>query len=106
MANPVAEITAPAARAAAPRGEEAAQESILQVRLRTMTWEAAGVLSLEFQSPLGGSLPAFAPGAHIDLHLPDGTLRQYSLCGDSNDLSHYRIAVRSITGGIASQFIH
>ncbi|WP_417840166.1 PDR/VanB family oxidoreductase [Tritonibacter scottomollicae] len=39
-------------------------------------------------------LPPFTPGAHIDLHLPDGTIRQYSLCGDPADKTAYQIAVQ------------
>ena len=51
-------------------------------------------------------LPGFEPGAHIDLHLPNGVMRQYSLCGDHSDTSRYRIAIRSVSGGLSSQFIH
>ena len=38
--------------------------------------------------------------------LPDGTLRQYSLCGDPANTSHYRIGIRAVTGGASSSFIH
>jgi ferredoxin-NADP reductase len=41
----------------------------------------------------GADLPAWAPGAHIDLILGDGLVRQYSLCGDPADLSTYHVAV-------------
>jgi ferredoxin-NADP reductase len=41
----------------------------------------------------GADLPAWAPGAHIDLILGDGLVRQYSLCGDPADLSTYRVGV-------------
>lgn len=39
-------------------------------------------------------LPAFTAGAHVDLHLPDGRIRQYSLCGDPAERRSYRIAIR------------
>lgn len=39
-------------------------------------------------------LPAWQPGAHIDLHLPSGRVRQYSLCGDVADRTSYEIAVQ------------
>ena len=42
----------------------------------------------------GKPLPAFAAGSHIDLHLAPGLVRQYSLCGDIDDTSVYRIAVK------------
>lgn len=74
--------------------------------LRRMTYEAPGVLSLDFEAEDGRELPPFEPGSHIDLHLPDGTIRQYSLCGDPAARGHYRIAVRDVKGGRASRFIH
>ena len=77
-----------------------------QVRVRSMKWEAPGVLSLDLVAPDLAPLPAFEPGSHIDLHLPDGVMRQYSLCGDPGDTSRYRIAIRSVSGGLSSQFIH
>ena len=91
-------ITAPAPQAAAAH--------TFPALLRRMTWEAPGVLSLDFEAEDGGELPAFEPGAHVDLHLPDGTIRQYSLCGDPADRRTYRIAVRDVKGGRASRFVH
>ena len=44
-------------------------------------------------------LPRWFPGAHIDIHLPSGRLRQYSLCGDPGRRDVYRIAVRRIVDG-------
>jgi ferredoxin-NADP reductase/DMSO/TMAO reductase YedYZ heme-binding membrane subunit len=38
-------------------------------------------------------LPAWHPGAHVTLHLPNGLERQYSLCGDPAERSHLDIAV-------------
>jgi len=78
----------------------------MQVRVRAMRWEAPGVLSLDLATPDLAPLPRFEPGSHIDLHLPNGVMRQYSLCGDPEDASHYRIAIRSVSGGLSSQFIH
>jgi len=78
----------------------------LQARVRAMAWEAPGVLSLELAPVDGAALPDFEPGSHIDLHLPNGVMRQYSLCDDPADHSHYRVAIRSVTGGLSSQFIH
>lgn len=55
---------------------------------------AAGVVELTLARPDGSRLPDWAPGAHIDLVLPDGRMRQYSLCGDRWDAHRYRIAVQ------------
>src|SRR5271156_6527979 len=52
-------------------------------------------------------LPPPTPGSHVDLHLPDGRIRQYSLCGDPDDDTVYRIAVkREDDGRGASRWIH
>jgi tetrachlorobenzoquinone reductase len=77
-----------------------------EVLVRAMRWEATGVMSLELAAADGGDLPPFEPGAHIDLHLPGGIVRQYSLFGDPADASCYRIGVRAVSGGVASGFIH
>ena len=103
LAETLEEI-APATSKPLPRAAEA--PATLQVRLRSMSWEAPGVLSLELTAADGSSLPPFEPGCHIDLHLPSGTMRQYSLCGDPADLSHYRVAIRAVSGGLSSQFVH
>ncbi|MFN3339401.1 MAG: PDR/VanB family oxidoreductase [Dietzia sp.] len=54
---------------------------------------ARGVVELVLESAGGGELPAWAPGAHIDLVLDDDLIRQYSLCGDPEDRRSYRVAV-------------
>ncbi len=61
--------------------------------------EAAGVVSLQLSDPDGAALPSWVPGAHIDVFLPSGKQRQYSLCGDPADRFGYRIAVRRLADG-------
>ncbi|MEU0265080.1 PDR/VanB family oxidoreductase [Nocardioides sp. NPDC006303] len=57
-------------------------------------WAAADdVVALELTDADGGELPVWAPGAHIDMVLPDGNVRQYSLCGDPGDRSAWRVGV-------------
>lgn len=56
---------------------------------------ADGVVCLRFG---GTALPAWQPGCHLDLHLPSGLRRQYSLCGDPSEPT-YRIAVRAVGAG-------
>jgi ferredoxin-NADP reductase len=70
-----------------------AQEK-LTVRVTRMTWEADGVIGLTLSAPAGVVLPAWEPGAHVDLRLPSGLSRQFSLCGDPRDRDRYMIAVR------------
>jgi ferredoxin-NADP reductase len=78
-------------------------------RLAITRHEAAadGVAVLELRDPSGADLPAWAPGAHIDLAPAAGIVRQYSLCGDPADRSLWRIAVlREPSGRGGSLAVH
>ena len=57
---------------------------------------AEGVVQLRLE---GMELPGWAPGAHLDLVLPSGLVRQYSLCGDPADTSSYTVATRLVPDG-------
>jgi len=57
------------------------------------------VVALTLAAADGAVLPAWHPGAHLDIHLPSGRVRQYSLCGDPDRRASYRIAVRRIPDG-------
>jgi ferredoxin-NADP reductase len=57
------------------------------------------VVALTLADPAGGLLPSWTPGAHIDVRLPSGRRRQYSLCGSPSRRTDYRIAVRRIADG-------
>lgn len=59
----------------------------------------ADVVLLTLAASDGAKLPSWYAGAHVDLHLPSGRTRQYSLCGDPGRERQYRIAVRRIPGG-------
>ncbi|GAA4949612.1 PDR/VanB family oxidoreductase [Actinoplanes utahensis] len=68
---------------------------------------ADGVVALTLADPGGARLPDWTPGAHIDLILPNGSVRQYSLCGDRWDAYTYTIAVlRETNGRGGSAYIH
>lgn len=71
----------------------------IPVRVMVARWESERVTSYELVATDGTELPAWEPGAHLDLHLPSGTIRQYSLCGDPEDRSHYRVAVLHVVDG-------
>ena len=51
------------------------------------------VVALDLKDPGGDELPGWDPGAHIDLMLDDGLVRQYSLCGDPRDQKTWRVGV-------------
>ena len=65
----------------------------LQVRVARRTLEAEGICGLELVAADGMPLPAFAAGSHVDVHLPGGIVRQYSLCNDPAETHRYQIAV-------------
>jgi len=58
-----------------------------------VTTVAGDVLALTLARSGGGELPAWEPGAHLELRMPSGRVRQYSLCGDPADRTRWRIAV-------------
>lgn len=64
------------------------------LRVRSLTLEADDILSVVLDDPNGADLPGWEPGAHIDVQLSPGLVRQYSLCGEPGEPSSYRIAVR------------
>jgi vanillate O-demethylase ferredoxin subunit len=67
---------------------------VMDVRLAAVRWEAAGIHSFEFRAVGDAPLPAFTAGAHVDVHLPGGTIRQYSLCNAQDERDRYVVAVK------------
>ena len=65
----------------------------LRLHVARRTTAAEGVVVLDLADPAGGELPAWTAGAHVDLRLPGGLTRQYSLCGDPADRRVWRVAV-------------
>ncbi len=84
-----------------------AAEQDLRLRVSRRTEGAEGVVVLELADPGGGDLPAWTPGAHVDIRLTGELTRQYSLCGDPADRSVWRIGVlREAAGRGGSAFVH
>jgi vanillate O-demethylase ferredoxin subunit len=63
------------------------------VTVNAVTREADTIRSYDLRSPTGDPLPAFSPGAHIDVHLDIGATRSYSLINISGERDRYVIAV-------------
>lgn len=63
------------------------------LRVQQKTWEADGVVGVTLVDPSGAALPTWEPGAHLALHLPNGLVREYSLCSDPSDRSRWTVAV-------------
>jgi len=81
--------------------------SELEVFVRSVSWEAPDIHSWELRPRAGNELPVFTAGAHVDLHLPNGMLRSYSLVNPQSERHRYVIAVqrdRASRGG--SRFLH
>ncbi|MCX4979931.1 PDR/VanB family oxidoreductase [Streptomyces sp. NBC_00572] len=75
--------------------------------VRSVVREAEGVLGLLLADPTGAVLAPWEPGAHLEVTLPSGAVRHYSLCGDPADRSAYRLGVlREPAGRGGSEEIH
>lgn len=68
-------------------------EELLNVVVRKREIQGADVLVLDLGRADGAALPAFEAGAHVDIHVAPGLVRQYSLCGDPAEVSVYRLGV-------------
>ena len=62
-----------------------------------------GVATFEFRRADGGELPPFTAGAHIDVHIAPGCVRQYSLCNDPRERHRYVVAVLREESGAAAR---
>ncbi len=89
------------------QGQSGAGQDRLSLLVRQIRFEATGINSYELVDPTGRQLPAFTAGAHIDVHLPDGLIRQYSLCNAPSERHRYVIAVlRDENGRGGSKALH
>src|SRR5262245_11135555 len=66
---------------------------LMSVRVSRKTSEALDICSFELEAIDSRPLPPFSAGSHIDVRLPDGLTRQYSLCNDPAEVGRYVIAV-------------
>ncbi len=64
------------------------------LRIREMSEIARDIFRFELVSPDGGDLPEFTAGAHIDVCVPNGAIRKYSLSNDPSERDRYVIAVK------------
>ncbi|MQY28703.1 PDR/VanB family oxidoreductase [Nocardia aurantia] len=79
----------------------------LELVVRQLRWEADDVVSVRLEDADGATLPDWTPGAHIDVHLGAGVVRQYSLCGEPADKTGYRVAVlREERSRGGSRYVH
>ena len=82
-------------------------EAKLEVRVKAVTYEADRINSYELTPIAGGALPAFTAGAHIDVFLPHGATRSYSLVNPQGETHRYVIGVaRDAASAGGSIYIH
>ena len=82
-------------------------QSLTDMRLTGIAYAAKDTNLYEFRRPDGASLPGIEPGAHIDIHLPNGMMRQYSLVTADGDPAAYVVGIkrdRASRGG--SRYVH
>jgi tetrachlorobenzoquinone reductase len=82
-------------------------DKTIEVFVKSITYEAEDVISLELRPVTPAILPAFTAGAHIELHLRNGLKRNYSLANAQHERHRYCVGVQKdpLTRG-GSRFIH
>lgn len=81
--------------------------STLSLRLEAVRRQAEGIHAFELVRPEGGELPEVQAGAHVDVHLPGGLVRSYSLAGDPGDRRRWTLGVlREKAGRGGSAALH
>ncbi|MFD1212019.1 PDR/VanB family oxidoreductase [Arthrobacter sp. GCM10027362] len=87
------------------RTQAAVTRMPLQVRAKRTASDC--VVELELVHPGGAELPAWEPGAHLEVHLPSGLSRQYSLCSSPEDSAAYRLGIlNELASRGGSRFVH
>ncbi len=89
-----------------PEARSTGRTAPLRVQVQRKWLTADDIAGFELH-PVSGVLPTFQPGAHIDVHLPNGLVRQYSITNGPADTAFYRIGVKlepDSTGG--SECLH
>jgi ferredoxin-NADP reductase len=79
---------------------------LIEVRVNAIRYAARDTNLYELVRPEGGPLPAYEPGAHIDLHLPNGLVRQYSLINPEQTESYTLGIKRDPASRGGSRHIH
>lgn len=69
------------------------------LRINAIASETDSIKTFELVDPEGLHLPAFSAGSHVDVTLPDGQLRSYSLCNSPAERQRYLLGVLRETSG-------
>ena len=80
---------------------------LLRLRVQAIRWQADGIHAFELVDPDAALLPLATAGSHVDVHLPGGLMRSYSLAGDPADRSAWTLGVlREVNGQGGSKAMH
>lgn len=83
------------------------EQSPRPLRLQAIRYGAEQIALFEFAAPDGGELAPFTAGAHVDVHLPNGLVRPYSLANDPRERHRYVVGVkRDAAGRGGSRCLH
>ncbi len=74
--------------------DDMSESNLIDVRLSAVRYAASEINIYEFSPLRGVALPAAEPGAHVDLHLPNGLIRQYSIAEPGSNPSRYVTAIK------------
>jgi vanillate O-demethylase ferredoxin subunit len=79
----------------------------LELLVKSVTWESPAIRAYDLRQPSGAPLPPFRAGAHVDLALPNGLTRSYSLLNSEAERMRYVIAVQNEPAGRGgSRWVH
>ncbi len=79
----------------------------MKLTVTTLRLEADGVLGVELRDRSGAPLPPFEPGAHVDVSLPNGVTRQYSIASSATDATRYWLGIgRAAASRGGSSYAH
>ena len=87
-------MTAPSVAAGTAAPETARAANLIEVRLTDVETVARNTNVYTFRRPDGAGLPAYQPGAHIDIHLPNSITRQFSLLNPDPDPQSYVVGIK------------
>jgi tetrachlorobenzoquinone reductase len=87
-------ITAPTVATGAAAPQSAREAGLIEVLLTDVETVARDTNVYRFRRPDGGRLPPYKPGAHIDIHLPNGLMRQFSLLNPEADPESYVVGIK------------
>jgi ferredoxin-NADP reductase len=76
-----------------------AEQELRLLRVAAVRQVALDVAAFDLVAADGRELAPFSPGSHVDVHLPNGLIRQYSLCSDADDVARYTVAVKKESAG-------